>query len=142
MLNIRHTGIVTSDIEKSILFYENFGFKIQKDMLESGDYIDNFSALSDVLVRTVKMSLENGDMIELLNYESHPEKPDMSRKITQIGCSHIALTVPNLDNLYDKLLKQDVVFNSPPQYSPDGYAKVTFCKDPDGSLVELVEVLV
>ena len=63
MLNIRHTGIVTSDIEKSILFYENFGFKIQKDMLESGDYIDNFSALSDVLVRTVKMSLENGDMI-------------------------------------------------------------------------------
>ena len=66
----------------------------------------------------------------------------MSRKITQIGCSHIALTVPNLDNLYDKLLEQDVVFNSPPQYSPDGYAKVTFCKDPDGSLVELVEVLV
>ena len=142
MLNIRHTGIVTSDIEKSILFYENFGFKIQKDMLESGDYIDNFSALSDVLVRTVKMSLENGDMIELLNYKSHPEKPDMSRKITQIGCSHIALTVPNLDNLYNKLLEQDVAFYSPPQYSPDGYAKVTFCKDTDGSLVELVEVLV
>tara|TARA_R100001129_G_scaffold186479_1_gene178388 strand:+ start:2733 stop:3161 length:429 start_codon:yes stop_codon:yes gene_type:complete len=142
MLNIRHTGIVTSNIEKSISFYENFGFKIQKDMLESGDYIDNFSDLSEVLVRTVKMSLENGDMIELLNYKSHPEKPDMSRKITQIGCSHIALTVPNLDNLYDKLLEQDVDFNSPPQYSPDGYAKVTFCKDPDGSLVELVEVLV
>ena len=142
MLNIRHTGIVTSNIEKSISFYENFGFKIQKDMLESGDYIDNFSDLSGVLVRTVKMSLENGDMIELLNYKSHPEKPDMSRKITQIGCSHIALTVPNLDNLYDKLLEQDVDFNSPPQYSPDGYAKVTFCKDPDGSLVELVEVLV
>tara|TARA_A100001515_G_scaffold145030_1_gene151412 strand:- start:4078 stop:4506 length:429 start_codon:yes stop_codon:yes gene_type:complete len=142
MLNIRHTGIVTSDIEKSILFYQNFGFKIQKDMLESGDYIDNFSALNGVIVRTVKMSLENGDMIELLNYKSHPEKPDMSRKITQIGCSHVALTVPDLDELYNNLKRQHVVFNSPPQYSPDGYAKVTFCKDPDGSLVELVEVLV
>tara|TARA_R110000824_G_scaffold398310_1_gene602246 strand:- start:1265 stop:1693 length:429 start_codon:yes stop_codon:yes gene_type:complete len=141
MLNIRHTGIVTSDIEKSISFYENFGFKIQKDMLESGAYIDNFSALSDVTVRTVKMSLENGDMIELLYYHSHPEKPDMERKITQIGCSHIALTVPDLDQLYKKLSENEVIFNSPPQYSPDGYAKVTFCKDPDGSLVELVEIL-
>ena len=25
--------------------------------------------------------------------------------------------------------------------SPDGFAKVTFCKDPDGSLIELVEEL-
>jgi catechol 2,3-dioxygenase-like lactoylglutathione lyase family enzyme len=141
MLNIRHTGIVTSDIEKSISFYENFGFKIQKDMLESGDYIDNFSALNNVIVRTVKMSLENGDMIELLYYQSHPEKPDMDRKITQIGCSHIALTVSDLDRLYEQLNESKVVFNSPPQYSPDGYAKVTFCKDPDGSLIELVEVL-
>ena len=90
MLNIRHTGIVTSDIDKSISFYETFGFKIQKDMIESGSYIDNFSALKDVIVRTVKMSLDNGDMIELLYYHTHPEKPDMSRKITQIGCSHIA----------------------------------------------------
>jgi|TARA_R110002020_G_scaffold195177_3_gene396186 catechol 2,3-dioxygenase-like lactoylglutathione lyase family enzyme len=141
MLNIRHTGIVTSDIDKSISFYETFGFKIQKDMIESGSYIDNFSALKDVIVRTVKMSLDNGDMIELLYYHTHPEKPDMSRKITQIGCSHIALTVPNLDNLYQELSEKGVLFNSEPQHSPDGYAKVTFCKDPDGSLVELVEVL-
>ena len=70
MLNIRHTGIVVSDIEKSIDFYEKLGFEIQKDMLESGDYIDNFSDLKDVRVRTVKMSLENGDMIELLWYKS------------------------------------------------------------------------
>jgi len=141
MLNIRHTGIVVSNIEKSIDFYENLGFIIQKDMLESGDYIDNFSDLKDVQVRTVKMSLENGDMIELLWYKSHPEKPDMERKITQIGCSHFALTVSDLNRVYDRMREDGVVFNSAPQYSPDGYAKVTFCKDPDGSLIELVEVL-
>ena len=141
MLNIRHTGIVVSNIEKSICFYEKLGFKIQKDMMESGDYIDNFSDLKDVQVRTVKMSLENGDMIELLWYKTHPEKPDMTRKITQIGCSHFALTVSDLNHVYENMREDGVVFNSAPQYSPDGYAKVTFCKDPDGSLVELVEVL-
>jgi|TARA_R110000824_G_scaffold133453_3_gene296251 catechol 2,3-dioxygenase-like lactoylglutathione lyase family enzyme len=142
MLNVRHTGIVVSDADKSIDFYTNLlGFEIKKDMLESGDYIDNFSSLKDVVVRTIKMTLENGDMVELLNYQTHPELPDMTRPITRIGCSHFAMTVENLDETYNKLLEAGVEFNSPPQYSPDGFAKVTFCKDPDGSLVELVEEL-
>jgi len=142
MLNIRHTGIVVSDVEKSIDFYTNLlGFEIKKDMMESGDYIDNFSALKDARVRTVKMTLENQDMVELLWYESHPEKPDMERPITRIGCSHIAMTVENLDDTYERLVSAGVEFNSPPQLSPDGFAKVTFCKDPDGSLIELVEEL-
>tara|TARA_Y100000034_G_scaffold65962_1_gene79637 strand:- start:217 stop:645 length:429 start_codon:yes stop_codon:yes gene_type:complete len=142
MINIRHTGIVVSDMERSLKFYRDLlGFEVKKDMIESGDYINNFSDLNDVVVRTVKMSLENGDMVELLYYDSHLEEPDMTRKITQIGCSHIALTVDNLDETYETLKENDVKFNSPPQYSPDGFAKVTFCKDPDGSLVELVEEL-
>ena len=54
--NVRHTGIVVSDIERSIRFYtELLGFKIEKDMLESGTYIDNFSDLVDAEVRTVKI---------------------------------------------------------------------------------------
>ena len=142
MINIRHTGIVVSDVDASIRFYcDLLGFKIKKDMLESGEYIDNFSVLKNAQVRTVKMSLENGDMVELLCYKSHPEKPDFSRQITMIGCSHIALTVENLDQTYQQLTEAGVEFNSPPQYSPDGYAKVTFCKDPDGSLIELVQEL-
>ena len=142
MLNIRHTGIVVSDAEKSIEFYTKLlGFEIKKDMLESGDYIDNFSALKDAVVRTIKMTLGNGDMVELLNYQTHPELPDMGRPITRIGCSHFAMTVENLDETYTKLVDAGVEFNSPPQFSPDGFAKVTFCKDPDGSLIELVEEL-
>ena len=142
MKNIRHTGIVVSDAERSIEFYTGLlGFEIKKDMLESGDYIDNFSALEGAVVRTVKMTLGNGDMVELLCYQTHPEVTDIDRPITRIGCSHIAMTVDNLDDTYERLVNAGVVFNSPPQYSPDGFAKVTFCKDPDGSLIELVEEL-
>jgi|TARA_R110000744_G_scaffold97115_4_gene187731 catechol 2,3-dioxygenase-like lactoylglutathione lyase family enzyme len=142
MLNIRHTGIVVSDAERSIDFYTNLlGFEIKKDMMESGDYIDNFSDLSNARVRTIKMTLKNGDMVELLWYETHPDQPDMNRPITKIGCSHFAMTVENLDKTYNRLVIAGVHFNSPPQLSPDGFAKVTFCKDPDGSLIELVEEL-
>ena len=46
-------------------------------------------------------------------------------------------------NLYqiEYLLKNNVKFTAPPQLTPDGYAKVTFCEDPDGTPIELVEVI-
>ena len=140
MYKLRHVGIVTCDIEESISFYERLGFTVQKDQIESGNYIDVFLALENACVRTVKMSLPCGDMIELLFWESHPERIE-GRRITQIGCSHIAITVSDLDNIYFCLLANGVVFNSKPQYSPDGLVKVAFCKDPNDVFVELVEEL-
>ena len=41
----------------------------------------------------------------------------------------------------DYIKQSGIKFNAPPQLSPDGYAKVTFCFDPDGTPVELVQVL-
>jgi catechol 2,3-dioxygenase-like lactoylglutathione lyase family enzyme len=140
--NIRHTGIVVVDLEASLHFYRDLlGLKIVKDMKESGDYIDNISALQNVQVRTIKMSADDGNLIELLFYSSHPYNQGIIRPINQTGCSHVAFTVDNLDDEYRRLTRAGVPFNAPPQFSPDGYAKVTFCKDPDGSYIELVEVL-
>jgi catechol 2,3-dioxygenase-like lactoylglutathione lyase family enzyme len=141
MFDVRHFGIVVSDIEKALWFYKDLiGLEVSKDLQESGTYIDNFSALKGVDVRTVKMTSPNGGMVELLYYSSHPEDPN-SQPINAIGCSHVAFTVQDLDKVYKEFSEHGIHFNSPPQLSPDGYAKVTFCRDPDGSLVELVEVL-
>ena len=47
MINIRHTGIVVSDAEKSIDFYTNLlGFEIKKDKtigVKSGIHLTKFS---------------------------------------------------------------------------------------------------
>jgi catechol 2,3-dioxygenase-like lactoylglutathione lyase family enzyme len=139
--DIRHTGIVVVDLEESLHFYGDLlNFKIAKQMEEAGDYIDNISSLQNIKVTTVKMTLPTGQMIELLKYHSHPEEQKM-RRICEIGISHIALTVDNLDAEYERIKDQGIPFNSPPQLSPDGYAKVAFCRAPEGTLVELVEVL-
>jgi catechol 2,3-dioxygenase-like lactoylglutathione lyase family enzyme len=109
-------------------------------MDESGVYIDNLSKLNGVKVKTIKMVADDGNLIELLCYRSHSEKP-AKRKICNIGYSHIAFTVDDLEREYDKLKKQGINFNCPPQFSPDGKAKVVFCCDPEGNLIELVEEL-
>ena len=139
--DIRHIGIVVIDLEASLHFYRDlFGFQIVKQMEEAGGYIDNISSLRNVKVTTVKLTSPSGQMIELLKYHSHPAE-QKAWEICEIGISHIAFTVDDLDIEYEKLKNKGIQFNSPPQLSPDGYAKVTFCRAPEGTLIELVEVL-
>ena len=139
--DIRHTGIVVIDLEESLYFYRDLlGFQIVKQMEEMGDYIDNISSLRNIKVTTVKMTSPSGQMIELLKYHSHPAE-QRRREICEIGISHIAFTVDDLDIEYGRLKDKGIQFNSSPQLSPDSYAKVTFCRAPEGTLIELVEVM-
>ena len=138
---IRHIGIVVSNMENSLKFYRDLlGLQIIRDMDEHGDYIDNMLSLDNVKVRTVKLSADIGStLIELLYFKSHTD--DEVRNFYTIGASHVALTVDNLDDLYKHLSTNNVRFNAPPQKSPDGLVKVTFCNDPDGTPIELVEII-
>jgi catechol 2,3-dioxygenase-like lactoylglutathione lyase family enzyme len=140
--NIRHFGIAITDIQKSLHFYcDLLGFKIIRQMNENGKYIDNMLKLQNVKVTTIKLGIDDDNtLVELLKFESHEELSNLS-KIYSIGASHLALTVSDLENLYMSLIESGIEFNAPPQLSPDGLVKVTFCKDPDGTPIELVEEL-
>jgi catechol 2,3-dioxygenase-like lactoylglutathione lyase family enzyme len=139
--NIRHTGIVVEDLKDSMHFYQDMlGFKVVKEMDECGSYIDKILSLEKVKVTTVKMTTPEGQGIELLKYYSHQTKKKM-KKIFEIGVSHISFSVSNLDNEYKSLKEKGINFISAPQLSPDTYAKVAFCRAPEGTLIELVEVL-
>ena len=141
MKAIRHVGIVVNNLEKELDFYKNvFNFKIKRKMLETGEYIDNLSGLKNVKVKTIKMASDDGNLIELLYFESH-QRNIVNRNINDIGYSHIAFTVENLDSEYKKLRKKGIKFNCVPQISSDGKAKVVFCRDPEGNIIELVEEL-
>ena len=141
---VRHIGITVTNMERSLVFYRDLlGLTIERNMNESGQYINNMLSMKDVSVNTVKMSASDKGptLIELLEFKSHPQKSKNNFDVSKIGTSHVALTVNDLDQMYSKLTAVGVKFNAPPQYSPDGYAKVTFCHDPDNIPIELVQVL-
>lgn len=141
MTGLRHVGIVVKDIDKSIDFYTRLlDFKIKKDQVEEGQYIDTFLDIEGVKVRTVKMTSENGGMLELLKFESHPGYNEAGY-ITRVGCSHVAFTISDADSLCAKLESENIRIINKPEISPDGGAKVFFCKDHDGTWLELVEEL-
>ena len=64
---LRHTGIVVDDIEKHFELWTNImGFKVISDNIESGSQIESILGIPNVKVRTVKLSDDLEQVIELL----------------------------------------------------------------------------
>ncbi len=140
--NIRHTGLVVANLENALHFWcDLLGFRVSKRMEESGPHIDAMMGLKDVQITTVKLAAPDGNLIELLHFHSHPDQPTWQGAPNSTGFTHIALAVEDLDVAYQRLTEAGVIFNAPPQLSPEGYAKVTYGRAPEGVLLELVELL-
>jgi glyoxylase I family protein len=133
---------VVADLERALHFWcDILGFKVVNRIDESGAHIDAMMGLTDVHVTAAKLAAPDGNLIELLRFNSHPGQPLWNGKPYSTGFTHIALTVRDLDQLVSKLIKEGVSFPAPPQRSPDGRVKVIYAQGPEGILLEFVEVL-
>ncbi|XDZ70380.1 VOC family protein [Alphaproteobacteria bacterium LSUCC0744] len=139
---IRHVGIVVSNLENALSFWRDIlGFSVIRKMEEAGPQIDAMMGLNDVRVTTVKLVAEDGSMVELLKFHSHPEKDIWTGSPFSTGITHIALTVGDIDKAVREMKNAGVRFPADPQFSPDGKVKVIYASAPDGVLLELVEHL-
>ena len=140
--NIRHTGIVVTDMEKSLEFYRDImGLKPVIDFVEKGEFINTLSNAKGIDLQMVKLIAEDGGMIELLHYASHPQPERGENKLYETGPTHVAFTVDDVDKTHADWVAKGVKCNSEPVVSPDGKAKLFFCQDPDGTFLEIVQML-
>jgi catechol 2,3-dioxygenase-like lactoylglutathione lyase family enzyme len=73
---IRHAGLVVADLEQSLNFWcDTMGFVVSRQMEESGPHIDAMMGLKDVRVTTAKLAAPDCNLLELLCFHSHPDKP-------------------------------------------------------------------
>ena len=139
---IRHTGLVVADLKAALRFWcDLLGFSLTRRMDESGPHIDAMMGLADVRLTTCKLTAPLGGMVELLCFHSHPDRPIWTGTPYSTGFTHIALTVQDIHAICAKLALEGVIFFAQPQCSPDGKVFVTYCRGPEGVLLELVEVL-
>lgn len=143
-VNFRHVGLVVKDLEKSLKFWcEILNFKVQKQMLEEGPYIDQMMGIDGVRVLTTKIADDENNIIELLNFKSHLDKEDWEGKPYSTGLTHIALTVGDLKKTLEKMKRFKFLDSCEtiPVKSPDGKVIVVYIKSFEGLLLELVEEL-
>lgn len=140
---IRHTGIVVSRMEKSLRFYRDLlGMEVWEDFEGSGPFIESLTQVPGARIWMIKLRSKEGGSIELLQYLNCSQDVPPPVRSCDVGCNHIALEVDSLDELYEKLRKEGIEFHAPPALSPSGRAKVAYCRDPEGVILELVEPLV
>ncbi len=141
---IRHVGIVVRDLEKSLVFYSRIlGLEIYRRTTEEGPFIDELTGITNVKLEWVKLVIPKGGLIELLQYHFPADPatllpPELSPS-NALGCSHVALTVSNLDETYRKIRAHGYATKSPPIVTTGRTAKILYCHDPDGTILELIE---
>ena len=135
-------GIVVNDLEKYRDFWINtLGFKLHIEALEESPYIDELLAIKDPALKTVKLIDSKGFIIELLKFENYQVGNSWSGDLKTTGLTHIALTVTDLDELVERLIKDNYQTVSDIKVSPNGKVKVVFIKGPESLMLELVQEL-
>ncbi len=138
---IHHTAISTVDMERALGFYRDLlGFKevFSLDWDVGRDDLDAITGLHNSAARVAMLTAGNA-CIELFEYRSpSPRAGDANRPVCDHGITHLCLQVSDVDAEYERLCAQGVRFHSPPQNV--GELRATYGRDPDGNVVELLEV--
>lgn len=137
--HIMHVGITVSDMQRSVAFYRDvLGFEVTGTG-EAFDEEDKPLDLTRVHLLSTAMRSENCQ-IELLQFLSPPGETS-APKMSDAGCVHMALAVSDIHAVYDKLLAAGAQVNAPPQKDDSGYewSYWMFFKDPDGTMIEVVQ---
>jgi len=138
---IRHAGITVTDMEKSLEFYRDLlGLKAVLDVEQEGEFCEKITAYPGRR-RVVMLEAGDGNRIELFQFYHHPKAAPAKVETADVGCTHVCFSVDDVDAAYQKFSAEGIEFNCEPQVSPDGYAKVTYCHDPDGTIIELTQIL-
>jgi catechol 2,3-dioxygenase-like lactoylglutathione lyase family enzyme len=141
VIGYRHTGLIVSDLKKSLEFYEGFlKLEVLQNNRDESDYIAEITGLNGLIAEYAKLLVPGGSILELLTYPSHPELRG-KRKIHQPGEAHLAFQVNSIEDMFTKVVSAKIPYISPPVLSSEKIAKVFFCLDPDAYRIELVEML-
>ena len=143
---IHHVALATGQLDEMVDFYGSvLGFElIYRSGWEKGSVeIDDLVGLSDSAARTA-MLRSSSVFVEMFEYSSPAGKAgDPDRPVCDHGYTHFCLWVSDIDAVYERLLTAGMRFHCPPHPAPDPPAaavRSVYGRDPDGNVIELLEL--
>ena len=138
-----HTGFVVRDLEKSVAFYQDvMDLKLISQSESSGEVTEKVLGFPGVRLKVALLSMNNGHLLELMHYivppgqESHINRNDL-------GATHLAFFVDNIEDFYANTSKKGLKFINPPASRYEGdklVLKALYAQDPDDNWLEFVEL--
>jgi catechol 2,3-dioxygenase-like lactoylglutathione lyase family enzyme len=138
---IHHTAISTGDLERALGFYRDLlGFEVVLEFAwpKGTGPADQITGLDGSAAKVAMLKTAN-TFIELFEYDAPSPAPgDPERPVCDHGITHIALDVRDIQAEYERLSAAGMRFHCPPLDM--GGSKATYGRDPDGNVVELLEI--
>jgi glyoxylase I family protein len=142
---IHHTSFSTNDLDRLLHFYRDviglefvssYGWGTDSEDIEKLDKIIGLkgTATRNALLRAGNTHIE---IFEYLSPKGKAGVPD--RPACDVGVTHVAFDVVDIEHEYERLKAAGVPFHTPPQQV--GVFRSTYGRDPDGNIFELQEVL-
>jgi catechol 2,3-dioxygenase-like lactoylglutathione lyase family enzyme len=146
-LSLFHFTLSVASLERSIDFYTQIGFRVLRDNADVvwPDYVATQFGLERAQGRGALLAIGDGerdtrlDLIEWL--EPVARFPDTPLATTAPRI--IAIRVENVRAAYRDLCARGIAFITPPRGPdpPTGIEAVVCCRDPDDTIVELIEYM-
>lgn len=142
-----HTCVTCADLDRSLEFYTKvLGAKIAGPITPGEGETFGLSMGSPGARRWRGCFLYWGDpdrtsYIDLIEYLPGEEGVFVPRNGNDLGFARIALRVPDIETAQEQLASHGVPLVGPPtEFTAGGITrKIVFIRDPDGTLIELVE---
>jgi len=140
-----HVNINVSDIDRSLAFYEALGFEVmhvfgERDTSGSWKPMEMRGRRCRGAVMSLGDHPRAATKIELLEWVEPKTEPAPPRTATQAGVARVALRTKNLMSFTERLRAAGVEFESAPiEIDVVGASRFVLFRDPDGTLLELIE---
>ena len=139
-----HTGFVVKDIEASIKFYADvLGMRIAGRTERDGEFVEQVLAFPGAHIKGGFVDMGEGHQLELIQYLS-PASGENHLQRNDLGASHLAFFVEDLDKFYEDTSRKGIKDNNLPATMVDENGKLSrkaaYAQDPDGNWLEFVEI--
>ena len=145
MKSIHHTGITVSDLDRSIGFYHDvlgLPFAAEPSPVVDDPALGAKVGVPGAKLRLVTFAVGDG-LLELLQYIEPDSPVDAPLGQNALGAQHVALRVDDIAATVARLSERGVEFLSEVTAVDEGVLagwRWVYLRDPDGILLELVEI--
>jgi catechol 2,3-dioxygenase-like lactoylglutathione lyase family enzyme len=139
-----HIAVTVSDLDRSLAFYrDQLGLRVVEQHRLEGEGIETMAAKPGTIMQVVRLQAPESPnvLIDLQQYLAPPGRQSDS-KLGDVANAHFCFGVANLDQTCRDFAARGVEFYSKPvTFDLDfGKVHVVFLRDPDGFVLEFMEI--